>query len=111
MKTLLVVFGLTFGGSAFAANLFYSNGPVEGMELAKDPSYLIYNDVCFVASGVNAQRSLQKILLKNTQMSSPFARYDANKDVINYGFVDTMCVDDGRTYGECRELRKAKRCR
>jgi hypothetical protein len=111
MKTLLVVCGLSFSGLCSAANLYYSNGPVEGMELVKDPSYLIYSDVCFVDSGANAQRNLQKILLKNMQMSSPFARYDASKDVINYGFVDSMCVDDGRTYGECRELRKAKRCR
>lgn len=111
MKTLLLGLALSFSAGASAGNLYYSNGPVEGMELAKDPSYLIYSDVCFVSSGAIGQRSLQKILLKNTQMTSPFARYDASKDVINYGFVDTMCVDDGRTYGECRELRKAKRCR
>jgi hypothetical protein len=110
MKTFLVICGLSFGSYASAANLLYSNGPVEGMALAKDPSYLIYSDVCFVDSGASAQRSLQKILLRNLQMSSPFARYNATKDVINYGFVDTMCVHRGRTYGDCRELRKAQRC-
>jgi hypothetical protein len=110
MKTFLFVCGLSFSTLSFSANLFYSNGPVEGMELVKDPSYLIYSDVCFVDSGATAQRSLQKILFKNMQMMNPFARYNATKDVINYGFVDTMCVHRGRTYGDCRELRKAKRC-
>lgn len=104
----ILVFGLS--ASAFAGNLYYTDGPAKGKDVAKIQTYIGYNDICFVGSGEAARASLYNILAEDYELEGVFSKFDKTKDKIVYGYLQTKCTDDGLSEAECRSVKTAKRC-
>lgn len=101
---------LSLSASAFAGNLYYSNGPAKGKDVSKVRTYIGYNDICFVGSGDAARTTLFNILDQDIEFAAVFVKFDKPKDRVVYGYVQTKCTDDGMTEAECRTVFTAKRC-
>jgi hypothetical protein len=111
MRKLVTGFILLNSLSAFAGNLYYSNGPAKGEEVTKALTYFGINDICFVGNAKAAKTSLYFILDHDIEKSAVFSQIDKKKDALVYGYVDTNCTDDGGSEASCRSIKTAKRCR
>lgn len=110
MKKIIVVIVALISVSAFAGNLYYSNDPAKGKEVAKALAYIGYHDICFVNRGKVAEVSLYTFLSNDNEKSSAFASFDKNKDIVVYGYVDSKCSDESGSEASCRSVKVAKRC-
>jgi hypothetical protein len=110
MKALFMLIILQFSASAIAANLYYSNGPAKGKDVAKVRTYIGYNDICFVGSISTARSALYSILNDDYEKESVFTSLDKTKDRVIYGYVDSKCTDEGESESDCRSVKTAKRC-
>lgn len=104
----MIVLGLS--ASAFAGNLYYSNGPAKGKDIAKIRTYIGNSDICFVGNGEVARKSLFEILDEDYEFEGAFTKFNKTNSTIVYGYLQTKCTDDGMTEAECRSVKIAKRC-
>lgn len=93
-----------------AGNLYYSDGPAKGEEVSEVPAYIGYQNICFVGNGFAAKSSLYSLLDNDHERSSVFTFFHKNKDILNYGYTDNKCIDDGEDAENCRSVKTAKRC-
>ncbi|WP_374074838.1 hypothetical protein [Bdellovibrio bacteriovorus] len=113
MKAVSYLFMVLLGASSASAAsgaLYYTEGELAGQEV-KSSSYIGYYETCFAGNAYAAKNKLVKLMNNDIEKDGAFAKVDAKKDVIVFGYTDTKCLDEGATVSECRSVSIAARCR